>query len=96
MYTKKDWNKASDYCIYNKNIILKSKNAACYCCVNHFKASMVTEFVDNEDTTALCPLCGVDAVLGDATGLPIENVEYLQAMHALGFGTCFAKTNCHT
>jgi hypothetical protein len=85
MYTKDDWKKASDATIFNRDTIQKSNNAACYCCLCHFKASQVEEYVDDDDVTAICPLCGVDAVLGDATGLPIHDLEYLQAMHTFGF-----------
>ena len=100
VYTKKDWEKASDLTMFNRDIISKSDDAACYSCMRVFKASDVCEFIDDgvfdsdstrdhitQDITALCPCCGIDAVLGDATGLPIHNLEYLQTMHAFGFST---------
>ena len=71
--------------MYNKSIILVSDMAACYCCMQYFKAAEVNEFVDDGDVTALCPHCGVDTVLGDATGLPIQDKEYLHAIHQFGF-----------
>lgn len=85
MYTKRDWEKASDAAMFNRNILMVSDMAACYYCMSYFKASEVSEFVDDDDVTALCPLCGLDFVLGDATGLPIHDQEYLQAMHTFGF-----------
>ena len=85
MYTKQDWKKASDLSIYNKDIIDKSDRAACYYCVCEFKASDVVEFVDEDDNTGLCPHCGIDAVLGDATGLPIFDIKYLTAMHKFAY-----------
>ena len=84
-YTRSDWEKASKSSIYNKEILLKSTEAACYYCLSQFKASYIWEYVDDDDITALCPHCGIDAVLGDATGLPIHNIEYLKAIHNMGF-----------
>nr|QGW61148.1 hypothetical protein ICEMyc226_00116 [Mycolicibacterium sp.] len=34
--------------------------------------------------TALCPYCGIDAVIGDAAGYPITR-EFLEAMRAQWF-----------
>lgn len=87
MYTKQDWEKASDLSIYNRDTILKSEKAACYYCMESFRAAEVNEFVDEDDNTGLCPRCGIDAVLGDATGLPIHDIEYLRAIHGFGFSS---------
>ena len=85
LYKKKDWELASDMTLYNKPILSKSKMASCYSCISTFPVTEIKEFVDMNDDTALCPKCGIDAVLGDATDLPIHNLEYLQAMHNFGF-----------
>jgi hypothetical protein len=37
-----------------------------------------------EGQTALCPKCGVDAVIGDKSGLPITT-EFLTTMHGMWF-----------
>lgn len=85
MYTVEDWEKASDATMYNKDVIQKSKYVACYHCIRVFEASHVHEFVDEDDTTALCPHCGIDALLGDATCLPIHDVHYLKSLYEMGF-----------
>lgn len=36
MYTKRDWEKACDAAMYNRDTIMRSQNAACYYCLNHF------------------------------------------------------------
>ena len=38
----------------------------CYSCTQSFHGSTITQFCDNGDT-ALCPVCGVDAVLPNVT-----------------------------
>ncbi len=40
------------------------------------------------DWTALCPHCGIDAVLPDVGGMPIERA-FLEAMRARWFGSSF-------
>ncbi|WP_244424577.1 cytoplasmic protein [Methylobacterium nodulans] len=35
--------------------------------------------------TALCPRCGIDAVIGDRSGCPAGRPDFLQAMHARWF-----------
>lgn len=84
-YTKQDWQVASDNAIFNKPTLLKSKIASCYCCLETFPVTEITEYVDMDDDTALCPMCGIDAVLGDATNLPICDIEYLKAINRFAF-----------
>jgi hypothetical protein len=42
------------------------------------------------EPTVFCPLCGMDSVLGDASGLPVEDPAFLKGMHTRWFET--AKT----
>ena len=39
---------------------------------------------DGDGETALCPYCGIDAVIGDACGLDISP-EVLKALHKIWF-----------
>lgn len=39
----------------------------------------ITEWVDL-DTTALCPKCGIDSVIGSASNVPV-NPEFLSKMN---------------
>ncbi len=41
--------------------------------------------IDKSEGTAFCPLCGIDSVIGDASGIPITQ-EFLTAMHDKWFG----------
>ena len=53
----------------------------CFYCLAVYTPPTITEWVDEGDggETAVCPACGVDAVLGDASGLPITD-GFLRAM----------------
>jgi len=68
----------------------------CFYCLATFEPSDIGEWVDapkdpvtgaptGEGETALCPHCGIDAVLGSQSGFPITP-EFLTAMHGHWFG----------
>lgn len=61
-----------------------SGRCGCFHCLSTFPAGRVTEFVDG-DRTALCPVCGIDAVLSSAH-TPIDE-DLLADMHRRWFGT---------
>jgi hypothetical protein len=44
-----------------------------------FAPSLISDWVD-DDVTALCPYCGIDSVIGSASGIPITE-PFLKAMH---------------
>lgn len=56
----------------NKKKLETISTAGCYQCLKTFNSNQVKEFTDQGET-ALCPFCGIDAVL------PMENIneEYL-------------------
>lgn len=64
--------------------VLASESCACFFCLRSFVPGEITEWVDDGET-ALCPRCGIDAVLGSASGHPLTP-ELLRAMHAAWFG----------
>ena len=43
------------------------------------------------EPTVFCPLCGIDSVLGDAYGLPVEDPTFLKDMHARWFETAYTR-----
>jgi hypothetical protein len=55
----------------------------CFYCLARFAPAEITEWVDT-DTTALCPRCGIDSVIGSASGYPIT-AEFLARMRAHWF-----------
>ena len=84
-YSEDDWHHMSDLAIHNKNSLLTSTWAGCYYCLNVFSINTIQEFVDLEEDTALCPKCGIDAVVGDVTGYPVTDKGFLYEMHCYGF-----------
>jgi hypothetical protein len=50
----------------------------CFYCLDTFEFKEVREWTD-DDQTALCPNCGIDSVIGDASRFPITE-EFLAAM----------------
>ena len=74
---------ASEYSIYHKTALEASEMAACYECLQVFPVAEISEFTDAGET-ALCPFCGIDAVLPDTAGYPFTQ-EMLEALHEYWF-----------
>jgi hypothetical protein len=56
-----------------------STRCACFFCFRAFATSEIKAWID-AGTTALCPGCGVDAVLGNASPVSISD-GFLRRMH---------------
>lgn len=71
--------------------IMASVICGCFYCSGTFEPGDIGEWVDAAEDgdglgqTALCPHCGVDAVLGSQSGYPITP-EFLATMHRHWFG----------
>lgn len=61
----------------NKSSLESSKLAGCYCCVKTFDAKEISNYTD-KSTTALCPFCSCDCVIGDSV-TKIDNETLQQA-----------------
>jgi len=69
----------------NEQAVLSSQKCGCFYCQKVFDSDSITEWVDDlKDRTALCPYCGVDAVLPDSK--VILSDEVLTRMYARWFG----------
>lgn len=53
------------YAIKNRKDIEKSKLCGCYHCTEIFAVNEITQWTDQNET-AICPKCAVDAVVPDA------------------------------
>ena len=82
----KDIYDASLHTMNHKEETLRSQACGCYCCISIFKPQDIWEWItdagDNE--FAMCPKCKIDAVIGDASGYPI-NKEFLLEMNKYWF-----------
>jgi hypothetical protein len=46
-----------------------------------FEPRAIVKWIDDEDdVTAKCPECGIDSVIGDASGFPADDPVFLRAM----------------
>jgi hypothetical protein len=70
---------AHRYCSDNRGQLDASKLAGCFYCLETFSPWEITEWI-LEDGTAVCPKCGIDAVLGSQTELPVTDPACLKAM----------------
>lgn len=69
--------------------VLASWRCGCFHCTRTFEPEAIAEWVDagadDVGQTALCPRCGIDAVLGSASGLPLTQ-DFLATMRRRWFG----------
>lgn len=70
---------AHDCSICNKRQLEQSKICGCFSCCEIFPPSEITDYISDEEPTAECPYCHIDAVIGDASGFPITE-EFLMKM----------------
>jgi hypothetical protein len=70
--------------IRRRTEIEQSALCGCFHCKRAFLPSDITQWTDAQDVTALCPRCGIDSVIGSASGYPID-AEFLAAMHLRWF-----------
>ncbi len=66
--------------------LLASNACGCFYCCETYHPTMVKDWVEDKEGTALCPRCGVDSVLGDTSGLPVVEPGFLRTMRAHWFG----------
>lgn len=70
-------------CVMHRTELEKSDLCGCFYCMANFSPSKIHKWTDQEQT-ALCPECGIDSVIGSASGFPITK-EFLERMHAHWF-----------
>ena len=71
----------------NMEEIEQSQKCGCIACCSIYDADQIEECIgemDDKKMTAICPQCGTDAVIGDASGLEI-NEEILKALNKIWF-----------
>jgi hypothetical protein len=81
--TTEELEKAHKHSFKNKEEIDKSKTFGCFQCLK--KSTLIEEWADGQQT-ALCPHCGIDSVIGDESGYPVEDSKFLRQMFDHYFG----------
>ncbi len=75
---------AHKHCMANREALLTSRRAGCFCCLSVYDPQEITEWIDEGRVTALCPRCGIDAVLAESAGYPLTPA-FLKDMQAYWF-----------
>ena len=70
--------------LHNRKNLKKDKICGCYFCLTIFKTSEIEDWIDKKDT-AICPYCGVDAIVSESCGYKPTN-EVLKKLHLQEFG----------
>ena len=83
---------AHEHCVLHEAELKQSDRCGCFCCLAEFPPSDITEWIKDENVlagktgvTALCPRCGIDSVIGSASGYPVTQ-PFLKAMKKHWFG----------
>ena len=86
------------FCGQHRELLARSERAGCFYCRRFFDPREIEEWVDAprgeageaagaaEGVTALCPRCGIDAVLPSAAPIRLDE-ELLAEMHRHWFST---------
>jgi len=73
--------RAHKLCMENRPEIEASQVCGCFYCCSIYAPSEIIDWIrDENDLTADCPRCGIDAVIGSASGFPITP-EFLRLMN---------------
>lgn len=81
--------KAKSHSINNEIEIVQSESCGCFFCRNVFSARDVQDWIDDENgVSALCPECGMDACIGDASGFEIDKA-FMKEMNLAFYGEDF-------
>jgi len=75
---------AHKHSIFHKKEILESDICGCFYCKKTFLPTAIKEWCDESNpkgSTALCPKCGIDSVLGSKSGYPVNDVKFLEEMN---------------
>ena len=81
----KEMKEAHKYSLSNREALRKSALCGCFHCLKIFPPTEIREWIrDKNGQTALCPYCGIDAVIGDSSGYAISTA-FLEDMKEYWF-----------
>lgn len=79
-----DYVSAHQFAANHKEQLLSDKKCGCFYCLSIFEPKEITEWINDERGTAICPYCGIDAVIGESSKYPITK-DFLKAMKQYWF-----------
>ncbi|MBO5006698.1 MAG: cytoplasmic protein [Clostridia bacterium] len=77
MHNVTEQEQAHKYSSDHREQLLHDNVCGCFYCLNIFSPEKITNWLGEK--TAVCPYCGIDAVIGESSGYPITK-EFLQKM----------------
>lgn len=78
-YSEDGLTDAHGHTIHNREEMEASQFCYCISCQTFFRPSEIDDYTDG-GTTAICPYCSCDAVIGEACGLNLTD-ELLEQLH---------------
>ena len=81
-----DIERAYRFSANHREQLLQDTRCGCFYCLRVFSPGEITRWLNDSGGTALCPYCGVDAVIGESAGFPLTE-EFLQKMHTAWFSS---------
>jgi hypothetical protein len=75
---------AHKHCNNNRGELAGSDVAGCFYCCQTFDPTEIDVWVD-DDRCAVCPRCGIDSVIGSASGFPVTDQKFLEKMREIWF-----------
>lgn len=84
-----DVRRAHDKSSHHREEVLASALCGCFYCLRTFPPGDIKEWIDERRSmragqTAMCPHCGIDAVIGDKAGFELTK-EFLERMNSFWF-----------
>ena len=71
---------AHEHSLHNRSELLSSEMVGCFYCQQCFDPAEITEWHDDEPDTGFCPRCGIDALIGSASGYR-PSADFLNEMN---------------
>jgi len=75
---------AHKHSIRHRSEIERSQKCGCFYCLEIFSPEQITDWCDEDvpedQLTAICPKCGIDSIIGDASGFDVSS-EFLTEMN---------------
>jgi hypothetical protein len=74
---------AKEFAAHNRQPLSTDQVCGCFYCLRIFRSNEI-EWPDETDDTAMCPYCGIDAVIGASSGIPITK-QFLKSIREYWF-----------
>jgi hypothetical protein len=78
---------AHERCRSHRSELQRSELCGCFYCCSTFPYHEIDDWLNEGDGTALCPHCGIDSVIGSASGYPVNDPAFRKAMNGRWFGS---------